>query len=67
MRRLQEGSDVGDDTVVCPICIGLSPKEDIAGGCDTLDRDAAPTYVTVVEAFAQDAPSTSTRQDAPSP
>jgi hypothetical protein len=57
------GSDVGDATIVCPRWTRLSPIENSAGECDTLNRAAAPTGVTVAKAFAQEAPSTTSGQD----
>jgi hypothetical protein len=56
MRRHQEGSDVGDDTVACLRWTGLSPKEDIVGGCDAPNRASGAHERRLAEAFAQEAP-----------
>jgi hypothetical protein len=50
MRRLQEGSDVEDETVGCPRWTGLSPKEDMNATPPT--GEVTPTVVVVAEAFA---------------
>jgi hypothetical protein len=40
MRRLQEGSDVGDDTVASPRWTRLSPKEENVGEYDAPNRES---------------------------
>lgn len=62
-QHLQKGSDVMDNTVGCLRWASLSPMQDSAVECDTLNREAAPTGVTFAEAFTQDVSSTSSDQD----